>query len=201
MRRQNSFGLVIPLLIVATVFALPTRSCAQSQDAQSQTDSVADAARKARAQKKTSTEKPTPVITDDILKPSVPAAPRAAGDSSASSDASAASSANSADSGAGQSAGGANGEGGDSKAKIDARLGDLKGQVEEAQKALELAKRELSLEQDNLYSKPDYQGNSAGKAKVDGLNQQVADKQQALDDLKARLAELQAKADAQAPPQ
>jgi len=67
---------------------------------------------------------------------------------------------------------------------------DLKKQLAEAQKDLDLLQRELALEQDNVYSKPDYTSNTAGLAKLADLKQQLTDKQQGLDALKARLAEL-----------
>jgi len=196
MRRENLFRLAVFGLFAAT--ALPALTCAQSQDAPSPTDSVAEAARKARAEKKVPA-KPAPVITDEILKPAKPtaaaktesaAAPAASSDSAAaapSSDGSASS----------QDQNGANS---DQKPNSNAELDDLKAQVAEAQKASDLANRELALEQDNVYSKPDYQTDSAGKAKIQDLTQQAGDKQQALEELKARLAEAQAKAEAQTPP-
>jgi chromosome condensin MukBEF ATPase and DNA-binding subunit MukB len=65
-----------------------------------------------------------------------------------------------------------------------------KQQLAEAQKELELLQRELALEQDNVYAKTNYASDTAGKAKLDDLKLQVADKQQALDALKARLEAL-----------
>jgi hypothetical protein len=55
---------------------------------------------------------------------------------------------------------------------------------------MDLAQRELGLEQDNVYSKPDYTSNTAGLAKLEDLKQQLTGKQQAVDDLKTRLAAL-----------
>jgi len=65
-----------------------------------------------------------------------------------------------------------------------------KQQLAEAQKELALLQRELALEQDNVYSKNNYASDTAGKAKLDDLKQQVAGKQEALDALKARLEAL-----------
>lgn len=193
MRRQNSLCLAFALLFAASLLAPLTP--AQSQD--NQTDSVAEAARKARAQKKPN-DKPAPVITDDILKPSNATAAQSQPGATASSDA-ATSNASTSAGAQGTSEGADKSASSEDKAKADAELARMKEQVAEAQKALDLAKRELALEQDNLYSKTDYQTDTAGKAKVDGLSQQVTDKQQGLEDLKTRLAELQSKADAQAP--
>ncbi len=61
MVRRISMRLALPVLLAATL--LPASGFAQSQD----TQSVAEAARRARAQKKNS-EKPTKVITDDTLE-------------------------------------------------------------------------------------------------------------------------------------
>ncbi|HUJ93373.1 MAG TPA: hypothetical protein VLW46_00260 [Candidatus Bathyarchaeia archaeon] len=191
MRRQNSLCLAFALLFAAP-FLAPTAS-AQTQDTQSQTDSVADAARKARAQKKPA-DKPAPVITDDILKPSnATAKSQDQSAAPAASDSTAAPGANSSTAGQEKSQGAETSE---DKDKLNAELASLKEQVAEAQKAVDLAKRELALEQDNLYSKTDYQTDTAGKSKVAGLTQQVTDKQQLLDDLKTKLEELQSKAPA-----
>src|SRR5947209_17116882 len=61
MVRRISMRLALPVLLAATL--LPASGFAQSQD----TQSVAEAARRARAQKKNS-EKPTKVITDENLE-------------------------------------------------------------------------------------------------------------------------------------
>src|SRR5438445_4241714 len=60
MVRRISMRLALPVLLAATL--LPAAAFAQAQD----TQSVAEAARRARAQKKNS-EKPSKVITDDTL--------------------------------------------------------------------------------------------------------------------------------------
>ena len=67
----------------------------------------------------------------------------------------------------------------------------MKEQIKQAQSDVDVLLRQLSLEQDNYLSKPDYLHDTAGKAKVDGIKQQANDKQQELNGLKARLAELQ----------
>ena len=67
----------------------------------------------------------------------------------------------------------------------------MKAQIKQAQGDLELLQREQSLEQDKYYSNTDYARDTAGKAKLDALKQQVSDKRQELERLKSRLAELQ----------
>ena len=69
MLHRISWRVVLPVALTATLFSYPAR--AQSQDQQA--PSVAEAARRAREQKKKS-EKPARVISDDNLKPA-PAAP------------------------------------------------------------------------------------------------------------------------------
>lgn len=173
----------LPVLLAATL--LPAAAFAQSQE---DTQSVAEAARRARAQKK-NTEKPSKVITDDTLDvkkgdvqsataeqlriPGTPQAP--------------AQPASNAPSAADQN---------EKKVSDDEKrakeIAALKEQIKQAQSDLDLAKRDLALQQDTYYSNADYAHDTAGKAKLDDLTQQVSDKQQELDRLKARLANLQA---------
>jgi len=174
--------LALSVLLAATL--LPAGAFAQSQD----TQSVAEAARRARAQKKNS-EKPAKVITDDTLEvkkgdvqsataeqlriPGTPATP--------------AQPASNAPSSAAQ---------GEKKASDDEQrakdLAALKEQIKQGQSDLDLAKRELALQQDTYFSNVNYARDTAGKAKLDDLKQQVSDKQQELERLKARLTDLQA---------
>jgi hypothetical protein len=170
----------LAILVVLASVLLPASSFAQSQDSQS----VAEAARRARAKKKNS-EKPAKVITDDTLEVKkgdvqsataeqlrMPGTPVTQGPPPA---ANAPSSANQTE-----------------KASDNAQeVAALKEQIKQAQSDLDLLRRQLSLEQDNYFSQPDYTHDTAGKAKVDGIKQQVGDAQQALDRLKAKLAQLQ----------
>ena len=68
----------------------------------------------------------------------------------------------------------------------------LKGKIKDAQSYLDLLQREFQLDQDTFYSSPDYSNNTSGKAKLDAMKQQISDKQQELDRLKAQLAALPA---------
>jgi hypothetical protein len=170
----------IPLRVAfSVVFAaalLPAAAVAQSQD----TQSVAEAARRAREQKKTAA-KPAKVITEDDVKPATPASSEPAAASGAASP----SAAGAANPPAGSAASDPKDE------KTAKEIADLKEQIKQAQSDLDLLQRQLSLEQDTYLSNPDHARDTAGKAKVDGLKQQVGDKQQELDRLKARLAEWQ----------
>jgi len=155
---------------------IPFAARAQSQD--SQTQSVADAARRAREQKKAAEKQPTPVITNDTLKPAAPA------DATAPAPAPTQSSSESAAPSAQPAA-----EGADQKTKDSAEAAGLKQQLAEAQKDVDLLQREYALEQENVYSKSNYATDTAGKAKLEDLKRQIADKQQALDALKARIGD------------
>jgi hypothetical protein len=197
-----SLRLAIAAILAAAV--LPLTALAHSQD--SPAPSVAEAARRAREQKKAAAKQPAPVITDDTLKPAAPApspeaapaappAPAAqpAADSSGAPDASA------APAPAGQPASAANAGDTDQKAKDSAELATLKQQVADAQKGLALLERELALQQDTYFSNPDHSHDLAGKAKLDAMLEQITDKQQAVDALKTQLAALQALSGTTAP--
>jgi len=188
MLRCITLRLALPMVLTASL--LPAAAFAQSQDSQS----VAEAARRARAQKKNS-EKPAKVITDETLNvkkgdvqsataeqprmpgsPETPTQPATAAATAAAANAPAASSSPAPD----------------AKDQKDSKeVADLKVKIKQAQGDLDLLQREQSLENDRYYSQTDYAHDTAEKAKLDDLKQQVTDKQQELERLKARLAELQ----------
>jgi hypothetical protein len=66
----------------------------------------------------------------------------------------------------------------------------LKEKIKETKTDLDLLQREYQLDQDSLYSSPDYAKDTSGKEKLDAMKQQISDKQQDLDRLKAELAAL-----------
>jgi hypothetical protein len=179
-----SFRVVLPAAVAAALFSVPI--FAQSQDEQS--PSVADAARRAREQKKKS-EKPARVINDDNLKPAPgPTNPpdlqtaKAAAPAAAPPEAAPAAP-------AAAPAEAAVPERKDSSDN-SAEAASMKAQLEGLQKELDLLQREVPLARDNFYSKPDYAHDTTGKAKLEALMQQVTDKQQDVEGLKARLATL-----------
>jgi hypothetical protein len=183
--------LALPVVLAAT--ALPVTALAQSQESQS----VAEAARRARAKKK-NTEKPAKVITDetlDVKKGDVQSATaeqlRMPGPPETQAQ---------------PAAGAANTQGSKNLSedeKLRAALKErvaLKEKIKEAQSDLDLLEREYQLDQDSFYSSPDYAKNTSGKAKLDAIKQQISDKQQELDQLKARLAALPAPQEGAATP-
>jgi uncharacterized coiled-coil protein SlyX len=200
MSRCISLRLTLAALITAAV--IPVAARAQSQD--SQTQSVADAARRAREQKKAADKQPAPVITNDTLKPAAPApssdtAPAPGSPAQPAAEGSNAPATNSAPAPAGQPVPGSAAADGDQKPKDSAEVAAQKQQLADAQKELDLLQRELALEQDNVYSKPNSASDTAGKAKLDDLTQQLAGKQQSVEALKARLEALLGSAGTPAP--
>jgi uncharacterized coiled-coil protein SlyX len=183
MLHRISWHVVLPAALTATFFSFPAP--ARSQD---QTSSVAEAARRAHEQKK-KREKPARLIDDDNLKSADPTGPPDLQTAKAW-DPGAATSAAANPATSTTPAAEATAEEKKDAAARSAEAESMKAQVEALEKELDLLKRELPLERDNYYSKPDYQGDTAGKAKLDALQQQLTDKQQDVDALKARLAAL-----------
>src|SRR5258708_6952068 len=187
--------LALPVVLAATL--LPA-AFAQPQD----TQSVAEAARHSRGQKKNSV-KPVKVITEETLDvkkgdvqsataeqlripgtPETPAQPAAGAANAQSGGAAGDASAN--------APGSKNISDEEKSRSILKQRVALKGKIKDAQSDLDLLQREFQLDQDTFYSSPDYANNTSGKAKLDAMKQQIADKQQELERLKAELAALPA---------
>ncbi len=170
---------------------------AQSQDDSAQ--SVAEAARRAREKKKTAA-KPAKTLTDDDL-PAVPAA--------GSTEPTAPASAAKTDENAAAPTAAAVAKPVDAasaeKAKLVhaanvAALERAKKSLAQFESELDVMQRKATLDSDAYYSKPDFSSDPAGKANLDAEAQDIATKQQDIEALKARIAELQAAVDAAAPP-
>lgn len=170
--------------VFAVVLAGAFLPMAFSQPQNSQ--SVAEAARRAREKKKDSA-KPAKVITDDTLdvkkgdvqsavaeEPKIAGAPEAANQS-------------------------ANGTAAASDAKTQAAQDDklkkeiaaVKERLKDALGDLDLLQRENRLDQDTYYSEPNFASDTAGKQKLDDEQQKMTDKRQEIDRLKTKLADLQ----------
>jgi len=180
---------VSTILLAACLAGMPG---AWAQGGQEQ--SVAEAARKAKEQKKTAA-KPTTVITNDTLKPATPATVQnatsatetlpgtnAAASSDAATDAATAAEPASASSEA---------EAAKKKAEIEA----LKLQVADKAKEVDLQQRELALANESYYSRPDFSKDPDGKAKLDAMQSDLAQKKDELAQLKAKLKALAPNAD------
>jgi hypothetical protein len=182
---------VSAILLAACLVGMPS---ARAQSGQEQ--SVAEAARKAREQKKTAA-KPSTVITNDTLKPATPATVQqatAVTESVPGTEASAASGAAteaSATSAAQPAKGPSEQEIAQKKAKIEA----LKQDVADKAKEVDLQQRALALENESYYSRPDFSKNPDGKAKLDAMQSDLTQKKDELSRLKAKLKELAPDAD------
>jgi type IV secretory pathway TrbL component len=142
--------------------------------------SVADAARRAREKKKAA-GKPTAVITNDTL----PAAPSDPATSVPKTDQS-----NSVAPSAPNPPPAAEIETPEDATKKKAAIEALKQEIAEKQKVLDIEQRELALDSDAYYSKPDFQQDKDGKAKLDALQVDLQQKQDEIAKLKAKLASL-----------
>jgi hypothetical protein len=180
----------LALLILSTSVLFLFSSAVQSgaQDAQSQ--SVAEAARRAKEATKKASAKSKVITDDDLAKNgdqglATPAPPP---DASAQ-PATGAASAETADASKAKQSADASAQ------KIDAdkaEVARLKAELAQAERDLDLTKRESALGKDSYYSQTDYARDTAGKAKIDALQQAVTDKEKNVQDLKDRVAALEA---------
>jgi hypothetical protein len=184
--------MVLPAALLAAMNVRPAASPkGQSQDQQSgaQSQSIAEAARRSRAAKNST--KPSKVITDDDLdKENIkPGAQGLTVDAPAKLETQPPSPDAVADAAATPSA--APDPATVAAATDDPEITRLKDAIADAEKDADLARRDLALQQDTVYSNPEYQHDTAGKAKLAALQQQINDKQQDIDRLKTRLAALE----------
>ena len=179
--------LVRSAIVAILAVAFVPVAFSQSQDSQS----VAEAARKAREKKKDAT-KPAKVITDenlDVKKGDVQSAV-AEEDKIAGAPDAKAQPANGA-----RNAPAANPAAQTSKdEKLKKELTAAKEQLKQALMDLDLLQRENRLDQDAYYSKLNYGSDTAGKQKLDEEQQQINDKRQQVEQLKAKVADLQKQA-------
>src|SRR6266851_4241045 len=160
-----------PLRVIAALLGagvcLPVATLAQAQDAQAQqsaspSSSVADAARRARDQKKNSA-KSSKVITDDDLdrhefKPgqagfNVMAPPQLETEPPSAEAVAAAEAADKA----------SEEEAKEAAAAQDLDIAKVKSQITQGERDLDVSRRQLALDQDSYFSNPDYAHNTAGK--------------------------------------
>lgn len=161
-----------------------------------QGQSVAEAARKAREQKKTAA-KPSTVITNDTLQPATPATvqnataatermPGAEATGTPAADATA---------DAAKTAQTAKGPSEEEIAKKKAEIAALKQEITDMAKEVDVQQRALALANESFYSRPDFSKDPDGKAKLDAMQSDLAQKKDELAQLKAKLKELAPDAD------
>lgn len=184
MSRYKLLRFALLALLAATL--LPAAAFSQPQDSQS----VADAARRAREKKKTQA-KPAKVITDETLdvkkgdvQSAVAEVPKMPGASEPN--------AQSPNKAPGANPAGSSTEPkGSEEEKLKKEVAALKEQIKQAQSDLDLLQREYRLDQDTFYSDTNYASDAAGKQKLDDEKQQISDKREEIERLKAKLADLQ----------
>ena len=195
LKPKNHYALITLTAAGLLLTGLAGAALAQDDSAQS----VAEAARRAREKKKASV-KPVKTLTDDDL----PKAASAAGPADASAPATAAKADESGTAqtpaAAAKPADAASVE----KAKLVhaanvAGLERAKKSLAQSEGELDVMQRKEKLDSDSYYSKPDFSNDPEGKAKLDAQAQDITTKQEDIETLKARIAELQAAVDAGAP--
>jgi hypothetical protein len=179
-------------MFLTTCALLSCADEAMAQDLQThQNQTVADAARRSREKKKDLTKQPRVVTNEDLdvkhfkadqegLNLEAPATEAA--------DASAIAGAEATD----QAAASAKKESQSIETAAEyAEIAKVKKQIAEAEEDLNLRQRELMLDQDTVYSNPNYTDSKAGKAKLDAEQEQINHGRQEIKGLQADLAVLQ----------
>jgi len=190
----RSVSLLPTVLLLGAAVSWPAiaRSQDSSQPSSSQDSSVANAARRSREKKKATSNanasKTTKVITDEDLDKknfqpgqeglNVGASPMAETEAPGAKAVAAAEAADDA----------AQKDEAKDAAEQGAKIAKLKLEISEAENGLDFAQRQLALDQDAYFSKTDYARDTAGKAKLDAEKQDISDRQQQVEKLKARLA-------------
>jgi len=182
--------LCVSLILLGGFLAGQPKAQAQGD----QPNSVADAARRAREQKKDAS-KPATVITNDTLEPTPSAVPAATTQPSPTNAApgtnlAVAATPDAASTGQGAATSTPSAvaeEPPQDKPAQQSELKALKQQIAELQLQVDVAQRALSLASDDFYSRPDFSKDEEGKAKLDALKSELTEKQAALAELKAKM--------------
>lgn len=178
----------------------PAQQPQQSQPAEQKPDPLAEAARKAREQKKDQ-PKATKVWDNDSM-PDVAGTINVVGQEAPATDNStAAAPAANQNNGAPAAAGAAGTPasptaGGATKDQLTAELNAAKEQLESLQKDLDLQQRQFTLDQQMWLSKPDHDGDREGAASLKTQQDVIAQKQQQVADAQKKVDELQSKVNA-----
>ena len=166
-------------------------AAASAQSPSDNASSVAEAARRAREQKKNSA-KPARTLTNDDL----PAAP-APGANAAVEPGSPAATDENAVSATGEGSSASAHAASDERSKQEkaenaAKLEHARKELAQAQSELDVMQRKLILDSDSYYSKTDFASDKEGKTALDAEAQQINDKNLAVKALKAKVADLEA---------
>ena len=188
-------GSAAGLLLVLCV--MPGRAAALSQGQGQGDDSVADAARRAREQKKNA--KPVRTLTNDDLPPA-PVAAAEAKPATAPSDETEADQTDKEQGKAGEKSvkgvaaadEAAKEKRAAKRAELEAALKQAKANLEETEGELNVLQRKEALDNDSYYSKTDYRDDTAGKATLDQDAQDIGDKKGQVENIKSKIADLTA---------
>jgi type I restriction-modification system DNA methylase subunit len=172
----------------------------QQQDAQSSSASLAEAAKRAREAKKDE-QKPAHVWDNDTVPKAgaqisvVGEAPAGADTDNSAAGAAADNSANGATAAKSPSK-----AGGEDKTALKSQLADAKERLSTLKTDLDLLERTYTLDSQMYYGKPDYSSDKEGAAKLKDEQDQIAAKQQEMDDQQRKIDELEAELAKVAPP-
>jgi hypothetical protein len=161
---------------------------AWAQQVLTQGETLAEAARRVRAELARKDLSRVPLFTNDNL-------PKAGGAISVVGGASAAAPAEGGAAGAEQAAAGAQGDCDDNCWK--ARFSEQRGKIQTAQRELEILQREYNLARTQFYQDPNqavreqYSGNTAGGQQLQALQQQISEKQAEIQKLQQELSNLE----------
>ena len=188
-------GSAAALLLALCV--LPGTAAGQSQGQGQGDDSVADAARRAREQKKNA--KPVRTLTNDDL-PAAPVTAAEAKPATAPSDQMEADQADQDQSKAGEKTEkgtaatneAAKEKRAEKKARVEAALKQAKADLAQSEGELNVLQRKEALDSDSYYSKTDYRDDTAGKATLDQDAQDISDKKNQVETVKSKIADLTA---------
>ena len=165
---------------------------ALTQDPQTHQDqSVADAAQRSREKKKDLTKQSRVITNEDLDVKHLKAGQEGLDLETPATEARDASAVAAAEA-TGQAAASANKESQPTEVAAEyAEIAKLRQQIAEAEEDLNLWQRKLMLDQDIVYSNPNYTDSKAGKAKLDAEQERINHGQQQIKGLQANLALLQ----------
>ena len=170
--------LAASVILAGLSLAAPTVAAQPQQGQQQSGDPVADAARRAREQKKTA-PKPKKVYTDDDIKPAAPSSAAGAGGAQATPD-----------NGEGAVAAGTGKD--DAETAWRKRFADQRGKIAAAEKELDILEREAAKAQLQYYNDPQKALMEQNTRKeINDKNAQIEQKKQDIANLKQQLSDLE----------
>jgi hypothetical protein len=199
-RLPLSWRVLLSVVLLAAFVVVPWVAEAQPQNSQTQQDqSVAAAARRSRAQKKNAARQSRVITNEDLdleyFKPgqeglNLGASARVKTEAPGASELAGAEAANQTATSATEESQTKDKDSEEAAAE-DAEIAKLKKQIAEAEEQLKWQQREIALDQDTVYSNPNFTDFKTGKAKLDSEQQGITERQQEIETLKTNLAALQ----------